>query len=443
MIPTCVSTQTSLPDVYEDVRFFGAVGGDAEKDSAAFRQAFSAADSQGCKVLIPPSPSGEPYLVGGLVTPRQTAWEFQGGRVVPRRDVVIHGAIEGPAKPLFIDIAESSSDASPLKIRSETRPDEISQVQGNMLPHWFLGTSKDVQEWGHRANLVFQIGGTKSVADFLSGYYPMSESIRMDSDYYGSHLRLKGASFQSTHLQSFGDVEIALIDMTRSDESQVSDLKANEQQGRRACICIAVGGTSSKVTNCFFGNSKYGIYQSSGAGSILENNYVEGCLYNRYISVGKASDVAGFNHIGGSIRDVRESLNMYHTATRASVRVERLGVSNTLQGLSMGQMSVKGANNSQDGLVVASDNVDALSGLVVLGSNFNIDSGRPIAVHNTKLQVGLSNIIDSGTGVAVTASGRSEVMLSSNNIRSSNSSQTVEPFTTAGRAIVNESGTIS
>lgn len=410
-------------------------------DTQSFRDAISFASQRGCDVLIPQSPSGLPYAVTGVTSAEGVTWSFLGGTVIPT-NVTINGAIEGPCKPLFVEIQESSAEDSTLRIRRADKEDEISIYQCEMRPHWFVGAGKIEAEWGHRANLCFQIGAEHTRCQFTSGYFGMSETILVDRDYYGSHLILSGQGFQATHLQSFGEVEIALVDMFNAGESQMKDIKVNEEFTRTRCICVSLGGTTNKITNCWFGNARYGIYQHAGTGALVENCHVEACVYNRFIGNNHDPGVSGYTRVGNSVVDLIETCNMYHNGSRAGLRIEAQP-GNTIRGIQMTLMRIKNISDSPlaNGMEIVSDSPARIDGLSIASSYFGIEAAQPLLIENANLQAVGCTILGSGTGSAFRVIGASKVN-SQNNTIGGVTGLPVATFNADPQSLVNESQTI-
>lgn len=112
------------------------------------------------------------------------------------------------------------------------------------------------------------------------GYWDLRTPIILDQDVAGAHVVLRGHGYINTTLaMPFGkDWHFIGIDARNSRELHIRDLRVTEKVGDPVdrCCGIAIGGTSGKITDCWFGNSKIGCLVM-GAGITLRGNYSEFC----------------------------------------------------------------------------------------------------------------------------------------------------------------------
>lgn len=145
--------------------------------------------------------------------------------------------------------------------------------------------SKNTADVGKRVNDViadmqarFQPWGKELVLH--GGLGPITSPINLDQNIAGGRIVLRGTGYMNPTLEMphGPDHHFIAIDARNSRELNVRHLRVIESVGDPVdrCCCIAVGGTSAKVTDCWFGNAKIGIL-TTGAGTILDNNNTEFC----------------------------------------------------------------------------------------------------------------------------------------------------------------------
>ena len=159
-------------------------------------------------------------------------------------------------------------------LRDSTSPARMSQRQTTLNPAWFPGG-----DIGEKINNAFACGGKASHVYVNPGDYELTTTIDMT----GSHFVLEGAGFIGTTLTMTSVNPMLGIEMQAADECTLRNIRIIEFSGSRVSACVAVGGTSSRLSDVWVGNAKYGILYN-GAGASIANCYGEFCTEILHIS---------------------------------------------------------------------------------------------------------------------------------------------------------------
>jgi hypothetical protein len=335
---TTRTVQAVLRD-HVSVRDFGATGDGTTNDTAAIQAAIDAIAAAGGGNLYFPSGT---YLVSGSITSGATVhWIMVGGIVNVTGSVTINGGVQViPFHTQAFTVASAVAASSKLKIRNVdaaggiTAGNSCSPYVDRISPMWFDGASMSV-----KIQKAFQVGSSKTRCSIPPGHHTVTTTISLNETDYGSHLILEGESYISTTLEAAGNAALCIIDAAGnggSDEAEIRHLRVIEGSGGRTCICIALGGTSLKVNDCWTGNAKYGLYQNRGAGTRITNHFSENCDYEYFCAPNhsETANISGAPAASGGISDILIQGGKLHSSVITNVRVLRAGT-NVVRGLEM------------------------------------------------------------------------------------------------------------
>lgn len=140
-----------------------------------------------------------------------------------------------------------------------------------------------------------------------NGIWEIRTPIILEQTIVGKRIVLEGSGHLATTLvMPFGPEHHFIgIDARNSRECHIRNLRVIEDVGDPVdrCCCIAVGGTSTKVTDCWFGNAKIGIL-TTGAGSLLANNFIEHCQVGLLVATRYFDESLGIQPATANTRDL-------------------------------------------------------------------------------------------------------------------------------------------
>jgi hypothetical protein len=254
--------------------------------------------------------SGEITLTGAATIPDTKTFVMpQGSKIIcDGNTLTINGRIEAGNYEIFeadsgdVIIPNGSSESYLASLMDSTY---VSHRNNTLNAIWFNGGG----DIGVSINKAFAAGGTGTHATVPSGIYKLSTSIDMG---FTNHLVLSGQGQIATTLQIENITGgIAGIKLGGSSaENEMRNIRVTEISGSTKSICCLVAGTTSKITNCWFGNAAVGIMMTGAAGAAIESTTVEGCLTNVLLA-----SRGGYGNIvqdeGGALSDIRFNSCMF------------------------------------------------------------------------------------------------------------------------------------
>lgn len=197
----------------------------------------------------------------------------------------------------------------------------IDGVGGYFSPHveelqviWFDDGGAD--DMGARINKAKAAGGENAVIRLPSSrgwrdderpFTMLRTEVNLDQNVWYSHTKIVGSSHIASTLTvaNVGSNGLIGINARNADECMLEQVRVIEEEGSVKSICLLAGGTTLKVKDCWFGNSKYGIVIMGGAGIELSDCVIESSDYGIVIdSTFSDSTIANLPQ-AGSIADVR------------------------------------------------------------------------------------------------------------------------------------------
>jgi hypothetical protein len=253
----------------------------------------------------------------------------------------------------------------------------LRQYSGAVNVRWFgavesPGAGNDV---GYIINQIFaSLGGATRV--YIPGStkkWELSTTIITAQATIGSWCIIEGDGYISTTLEIPLSAAICGINCDTSDELTIRNLRIIEAVGTRVSACIAGGGTTLKVIDCWFGNSKYGIFQNKGAGSCYTNCVIENADYGGYISCnfddGTISDLPT---AAGGISDITVINGLFYSNQVHNFYVGRTG-SNIINSIKFDACSFTDTSSDSGVLVEDSTGAGVSIGIQAVFTNCNFD----------------------------------------------------------------------
>ena len=274
--------------------------------------------------------TGSPHEYSGatpITVPKEVTLIFQDGQI-DLSSATGNLTIEGPivaadtADSIFIMPTPTDWESGCyLKIRHEAGTGPYSAVLADyMNPYvpylsaqWF--DDGDADDYAARINKAVAAGGYNAVVRIPAGIWYIRTTIDLDNEVTGyapKAVVIEGVGFRSSILVIASGVDIVGLNLHGSRECDIRHLRILGASPTEDQCAILLGGTTTNVHHCWFGNAKYGVLMCRGAGLTFTSSVVEICQYGLCITPGLTDGAVATIPGGNSVYDVRISdINTY------------------------------------------------------------------------------------------------------------------------------------
>ena len=127
------------------------------------------------------------------------------------------------------------------------------------------------------------------------------------------------------------------IDCRGSREVVLENLRIMEEVGARSSACVALGGVTLRISNCWFSNTKYGIFGSEGAGISLHNILIEACDWGIHLQSYAVDPKIGIEKAANIHSVVGSQIQIYNCTTGFAIKK---GLKNLTKDMDFEQVSI-------------------------------------------------------------------------------------------------------